>query len=88
MALTLNQDAICLQLCEFIQSCLAAPGVAVTPGTSLTQLGLDSFSIIEIVLFIERQYGLTLPDAALSKENIESPQTFAACVHHYLQEAS
>jgi acyl carrier protein len=84
MALAIDQDTICQKLCEFIQANLVAPGVGVNPGTSLTQLGLDSFSIIEIVLFIERQYGLTLPDVALSKENIESPQAFAACVHHYI----
>lgn len=84
MALAIDQDTICQKLCDFIQANLVAPGVGVNATTSLTQLGLDSFSIIEIVLFIERQYGLTLPDVALSKENIESPQSFAACVHHYI----
>lgn len=84
MALAIDQESICQKLCEFIQANLVAPGVGVNATTSLTQLGLDSFSIIEIVLFIERQYGLTLPDVALSKENIESPQSFAACVHHYI----
>ena len=62
-----------------------AEGVAVEADTSLTKLGLDSFSIIEIVLFVERQYGLTLPDEALSQENIQSASTLAKCVQQHLQ---
>lgn len=81
-----NQVSICQQLCRFIEGNLVAPGIVVDGDTSLSKLGLDSFSIIEIVLFIERQFGFTLPDEALSKENIESPNTLAACVWGYLQE--
>lgn len=80
-----DQTAICESLCDFIQANLVAKGVQVDGDTSLTQLGLDSFSIIEIVLFVERQYGLTLPDEALSQENIQSASTLAKCVQEYLQ---
>ena len=81
----MDQNTICESLCGFIQSNLVADGVVVNGDTSLTQLGLDSFSIIEIVLFIERKYGLTLPDEALSQENIQSASTIAKCVQQYLQ---
>ena len=80
-----DQNKICDSLCGFIQANLVANGVQVGAETSLTQLGLDSFSIIEIVLFVERQYGLTLPDEALSQENIQSASTLAKCVQQHLQ---
>lgn len=80
-----DQNEICESLCGFIQANLVADGVRVEGDTSLTKLGLDSFSIIEIVLFVERQYGLTLPDEALSQENIQSASTIAKCVQQYLQ---
>lgn len=80
-----NQSKICENLCGFIQANLVADGVQVDGETSLTKLGLDSFSIIEIVLFVERQYGLTLPDEALSQENIQSASTLAKCVQQHLQ---
>ena len=80
-----DQTEICESLCGFIQANLVANGVEVKGETSLTQLGLDSFSIIEIVLFVERQYGLTLPDEALSQENIQSASTLAKCVQQHLQ---
>ena len=71
-------------LCEFISGNLVAAEVKVSPSTSLDQLGLDSFSIIEIILFIERKYGLTLPDHELTKENIYSSDSLAQCIVKYL----
>ena len=82
----MDQNSISESLCQFIQTNLVADGVSVVPNTSLTELGLDSFTIIEIVLFIERKYGLTLPDEALSQENIQSAHTLAGCVERYLSE--
>ena len=78
-------DSIRAALCEFIRNNLAAPGVTVQADTPLSELGLDSFSIIEIVLFIERNYQLSLPDEALNKENLYSAGTVAVCVRHYME---
>lgn len=75
---------ISLELCKFIAENLIAPNVKVEPEVPLETLGLDSFSIIEIILFIERRYGLTLPDHELTKENIYSPDSLAKCVVKYI----
>jgi len=71
-------------LCKFISENLVAPGVIVEAESPLELLGLDSFSIIEIILFIERRYGLTLPDMELTKENIYSPSSLANCIFKYI----
>jgi acyl carrier protein len=75
---------ISLELCKFITENLVALNVKVEPEMPLEKLGLDSFSIIEIILFIERKYGLTLPDHELTKENIYSPDSLAKCVVKYI----
>ena len=75
---------ISLELCKFIAENLVAPNVKVEPELPLETLGLDSFSIIEIILFIERKYGLTLPDHELTKENIYSPVSLANCIVKYI----
>jgi acyl carrier protein len=67
-------------LCEFIRTSLVGDGVEVTADTSFEKLGLDSFSIIEIILFIERKYGITIPDKELNKENLFSAASLAKCV--------
>lgn len=68
------------QLCEFIRTNLVGEGVVVTADTPFEKYGLDSFSIIEIILFIERKYGVTIPDKELNKENLFSAATLAECV--------
>ncbi len=82
--MTNTTPSIAESLCTFIRSNLVAEGVEVTPDKPLVQMGLDSFSLIEIVLFVERQYGLQLPDEALSQENIYSSQTLANYIHQCL----
>jgi acyl carrier protein len=82
-----DSQAIAESLCGFIKKSLVAEGVEVKPETPLSKLGLDSFSIIEVVLFIERQYGVGLPDEALSPENIYSAATLAKCVEEYQEKA-
>ena len=82
--MTNTAQSIAESLCTFIRANLVADGVEVTPATPLVQMGLDSFSLIEIVLFVERQYGLQLPDEALSQENIHSSATLANYIHQCL----
>ncbi len=65
---------------EFIRTNLVAEGVTVAPETPFESLGLDSFSLIEIILFIERTHGITLPDHELNKQNLHSVETLAKCV--------
>lgn len=72
------------ELCNFIIANLVAPNVVVHPETPLDKLGLDSFATIEIILFIERKYGITLPDHELTKENIYSPDSLAKCIVKYM----
>ena len=81
--MTLDIEIMGKEICQFVTENLIAEGVEIKPQTSLSAIGLDSFSIIEIVLFIERKYGIALPDEALSAENIESVYTLANCALNY-----
>ena len=71
------------ELLKFISENLVAQGVNVSQDTSFESLGLDSFSLIEIILFIERKFGIALPDKELNKENLYSVKTLATCVEKY-----
>ena len=73
------------QLCDFIRTNLTGEGVEVTADTPFEKLGLDSFSIIEIILFIERKYGVTIPDKELNKENLFSASSLGSCVQTHIK---
>ena len=84
MTAHISSSDIAENICFFIRNNLLIEGIEVTPATPLVQLGLDSFSLIEIILFVERQYQLQLSDEALTQENIWSSDTLANYIHHHL----
>lgn len=78
---SLSEEEIAQQLCAFLRENVLAPHIDVTSDTALSEIGVDSFSLMEVVLFIERKFGLELPAEALTPENIASVTTLSAyCV--------
>jgi len=84
MSDNLSQALLEKEICSFIQSELVAKEIVVEPGSFLSEIGLDSFSKIEIVLFLERKFGIELPDEILTPENIESPSSLSKCAIEYV----
>lgn len=78
-------SVICAELCDFVSTNILAEGIELTAQTNLNSLGVDSFSLIEIVLFIERQYGIVLTDESLIPENLKSIETIAVCTMRQLK---
>jgi len=78
MATYITASEIANQLCAFLRANVLAGDVAVNPDTELSQLGVDSFSLMELVLFIERRFGLELPAEALIPENISNVTVLSA----------
>ncbi len=68
------------EICAFIQTNLVDSSVVFDKDTSFDKLGLDSFSIVEIILFIERRYGISLRDKDLTKDNLFSASALANCI--------
>lgn len=74
-------EDIANELCDFLHQNILAPEVEVTPETELAIVGVDSFSLMELVLFIERRFDLILPAESLTPENIASVKTLSTyCV--------
>ena len=76
----LNEAAVAEELCDYLRSAVLAAGVALEPETRLAELGVDSVALVELTLFIERRYGLALPEAELTPRNLESAAALARCV--------
>lgn len=59
------------------------------PGsTSLTQAGIfDSMGVLEMVMFIEERYGLTVPDVDTVPENLDSVERIVRYVDRRLSVA-
>lgn len=69
---TTNKDEIVKQLCGFLTDNILAASVELSADTHLTSIGVDSFSLMEMILFIERKFDLVLPAESLTPDNIFS----------------
>jgi acyl carrier protein len=79
-------EDIVAKLCEFLREQVLAEGVEVSGDTVLADIGVDSFSLMEILLFLERAYGLVFPLEVLTPENIQTVHTLADCYRGMLAE--
>jgi acyl carrier protein len=80
----ISVDTISQELCSYIKSMIVDKRVTVEPKTNFSQLGIDSLSLIELVLFIERKFNIALPEEDLLPENFKSAETLAKCTYRHL----
>ena len=72
-------EDIATRLCSFLQDNILADGLDITVTTELSSIGVDSFSLMEVILFIERSFGVILPAESLTPKNIASVQSLSQC---------
>lgn len=80
----ISKEHICNELLLFVQSAIIDSSVSITPDTLFNDIGIDSMSIIELVLFIERKFEVAISEKDLTPENLKSIQTLAECTFRYL----
>ena len=83
----MDTNIIIAAIKNYIEKNILAEGVQVDAATDLKQAGIDSFSIVEIILFIERNFGVSIPDEKLVPENFKTLQSLAAIVQELMPEA-
>ncbi len=67
-------------LCRFLQDELLEPGAPFDDGAELATLGVDSFALMEVLLFVEREWGTALPMDLLTPDNTRTARTLSRCV--------
>jgi acyl carrier protein len=81
-AMTSEKDpkAIAAQLCQFARTNFVAEGTEFDENSPLAQAGIDSFALVELLLFCERVIGVRVPDSHLTGKNLTSMATLANCI--------
>lgn len=72
----------------YIQQNILAEAVQIDADSDLKNAGIDSFSTVEIILFIERKFGIAIPDEKLLPDNFKTLQALASTVKELMTEAS
>jgi acyl carrier protein len=68
------------QLCQFVRTNLVADGVKFDADSALADFGIDSFALVELLLFSERTFGVPVPESQLTRENLASLSALARCI--------
>lgn len=77
MAETPNIQNIQNELTTQVAAILGKDEDEVAPDTTLESLGFDSIRLVEILIFIEREYGVKLMEAGLTRDDLSTPASLA-----------
>ena len=72
------------ELKKYIESNILSAGVNIDADSNLHQAGIDSFSTVEIILFIERRFGVMIPDEKLVPDNFRTLKALSRIVQELL----
>lgn len=78
-----SRESISKELQKFVEDNIIDRSVKVETNVSFNDLGVDSFSVIQIVLFIERKYNVVIEEGDLTPENLRSIQSLADFVFNH-----
>ncbi len=84
----MDVNIIIAEIKKYIQNNILAESVHIDADSNLKNAGIDSFSIVEIILFIERRFGVSIPDEKLIPDNFKTIQALAATVAELIPDAS
>ena len=77
------------------QQCVALVSerlLEVQPGfgleSNLYDNGLDSMAIMQLLLLVEEEYGVAIPDCALTRQNFQTVRQVAQLIHEHAAEAA
>jgi acyl carrier protein len=82
----MDATTIIADIKKYIESNILSADVKIDASTDLKQAGIDSFSTVEIILFIERKYGVAIPDEKLIPDNFKTLQALSAIVQELLSQ--
>ena len=74
------------RLLEFLRGGVFSAQTSVTAETDLVASGFDSLSLVSLLVFIEKTYGLWIPQSEITEINLKNARSLAAVVVRLLHE--
>jgi acyl carrier protein len=74
---SIGADEVASALADFVNANIMARGRPIEPDDRFESVGVDSMGLLKVLLFIEAEFGLWIPDDDLVDENVGSPRALA-----------
>ncbi|TAH41122.1 MAG: acyl carrier protein [Bacteroidetes bacterium] len=88
MAHQLNASAIRKEMLLFLKDSHGLSEQVFSAEKSLKDFGIDSFKIIELILFVENKFNISFPETSYTAENLKSVDSIIACMFQFHDESS
>ena len=73
-----NSDIIA-SLTAYLQKRFLASGVEIKPSERFEDIGIDSMTVVELVMYIEEEFGIVIPADQLTGDNLATLDSLTAC---------
>lgn len=73
-------EAVAEAIVRFLNTEIMAPGHALAADDVLADAGVDSMALLKVLVFVEREVGVWVPDEDLTDEIVRSARSLAAYV--------
>jgi acyl carrier protein len=79
-------DEVQARLLEFLRGGMFSAETQLTEETDLIASGFDSLSLVSLLVFIEKTYGLWIPQSEITETNLKNTRSLGAVVVRLLNE--
>jgi len=79
----LQIDQIKGHLVSFLKNEIFDSSVILETDTDLFESGFDSFSLIKLIVFIEKKYRIQIPDEKITEENFRNINSLSELVYAF-----
>lgn len=78
----MSAEQIQERVISLVTDILSANSIAVdvSPGSRLADIGMTSMDMVNLMLAVEAEFDMTIPQADITPENFQSPQTIERMV--------
>ncbi len=74
------------RLLEYLRNGVFNAGIQITDDTDLVANGFDSLSLVSLLVFIEKTYGIWIPQDEITETSLKNIKSLAALVIRLLNE--
>jgi len=73
------RDNIEAQISAYLAKRFLAKGVKLEASIPFADFGIDSMTVVELVMFIEEEFGIVIPANQLTGDNLKSLESLVNC---------
>ncbi|MFM1874533.1 MAG: Phosphopantetheine attachment site [Bacteroidota bacterium] len=77
--MAVSKERLTQHVSDYLFKRFLASGVVFNPSIPFAELGIDSMTVVELVMYIEEEFGIEIPADQLTQNNLSSLSALADC---------